>query len=96
MSGTAIIGSASTSTEVKLEDNAEKNLELIKENVDAANECDNQCDKTSYHNASTLVLGEKTKKSNGSDVSPILNDKGHRKLIKIQFTARSRLDRATQ
>lgn len=69
VSGSALLGNASTSAEVKLEDDAEKKLELIKENVDAANDADNQCDKTSYHNASTLVLGEKTKKRDGSDVS---------------------------
>lgn len=41
--------------------------ELIKENVEAACKAELD-DKNSYHNASTLVLGEKIKKSNGSDV----------------------------
>lgn len=67
--GAAVAIAASTSKEVG---NGDK---LVLENVEKIgdNNCECEEDKAldkSYHNASTLVLGEKNKKSNaGSDVS---------------------------
>ena len=60
-------GSSGVSSDLKECEAEGQKSELIKENVEAACKAELD-DKHSYHNASTLVLGEKIKKSNGSDV----------------------------